>query len=585
MVAGPTAIAGTLTGNCWIEKVKGRPGSYLELYEWNIFAVRAGVNGQSFRVGLPPNPRAYYGFDLSSGLYSLYLDQPLFWGRPKVVPAVNVAAGGTVTQNVELPTDYSCAFGDKSGAWGTDPWTSWSDVWYQSFVATGSSITGVVFKLAGSNTSQIIITVHRDNGGVITTWPQVGTARTVYGVGSLNDNWVRYRSGDIPTTPGQRYGLKLTGTGGNPNNNYAIFRRFEDGAGYASGQAYNAAGQPQDFDLYAIILSDNDGTLIPYCSLAVDPGDLAGWAGVWAQQIKAKGNALAGATLYFAGGDTWEKDITFKVRTGGAAGPQVGPSKTGHSAYQASTNAHVAVSWGPGEVPLTPGQIYYIEASHPTGFNPLRFTNAINDYADGTAYQSFGARPNVDLHMQVVEYANVQPPTINRSPASLTRTVVRGRALPPDSFTLNNSGGGVLNYQITDCPPWLIVQTKSGSATVETDTIAIEYHVESLPIGMHTCTITITDPNATNNPQTVPVNLTVTAPPYAPPDFDKDGDVDQDDFGHLQACYSGPGVIQTSASCQDSLLDGDEDVDLEDLALFKRCFLGAGVQVVTTCMD
>src|SRR5690606_8103766 len=145
----------------------------------------------------------------------------------------------------------------------------------------------------------------------------------------------------------QRYALKLTGNAGVPNNEFASCRRIEDGLGYAQGQAFNANGQPQNFDLYAVILSHNDGTVIPYCTLNHDSGDLAGWAGVWAQQIKAKGNGLAGATLYFAGGDSWEKDITFKVRTGGPDGTQVGPSKTGRSAYQAGSNGHVAVSWDP----------------------------------------------------------------------------------------------------------------------------------------------------------------------------------------------------------------------------------------------
>lgn len=59
-------------------------------------------------------------------------------------------------------------------------------------------------------------------------------------------------------------------------------------------------------------------------------------------------------------------------------------------------------------------------------------------------------------------------------------------------------------------------------------------------------------------------------------DFDDDGDVDQDDFGHLQACLSGAGNAQQDAACQDARLDGDADVDAEDLSLFQGCMSGAG---------
>ncbi len=90
-------------------------------------------------------------FTMPGGTYSLYLDQALFWGRPTVVSDVFIPDSGSTSLNVELPTDYSCAFGSNSSAWGSDPWTSWSDVWYQTFVATGDSITGVNFKLAGTN--------------------------------------------------------------------------------------------------------------------------------------------------------------------------------------------------------------------------------------------------------------------------------------------------------------------------------------------------------------------------------------------------------------------------------------------------
>jgi hypothetical protein len=57
-------------------------------------------------------------------------------------------------------------------------------------------------------------------------------------------------------------------------------------------------------------------------------------------------------------------------------------------------------------------------------------------------------------------------------------------------------------------------------------------------------------------------------------DFDRDGDVDQSDFGHFQICISGSVLYQTDPACADTLLDGDKDVDLADLAIFLNCMNG-----------
>jgi hypothetical protein len=57
-------------------------------------------------------------------------------------------------------------------------------------------------------------------------------------------------------------------------------------------------------------------------------------------------------------------------------------------------------------------------------------------------------------------------------------------------------------------------------------------------------------------------------------DFDIDRDVDQEDFGHLQACFSGA-THPYEAGCEDADLDRDDDVDLEDFAEFQECMAGA----------
>jgi hypothetical protein len=58
-------------------------------------------------------------------------------------------------------------------------------------------------------------------------------------------------------------------------------------------------------------------------------------------------------------------------------------------------------------------------------------------------------------------------------------------------------------------------------------------------------------------------------------DFNWDGDVDQADFGHLQACLSGSGVSY-GPGCQDADLVIDGTVDAADLARFLSCVGGTG---------
>ena len=69
-----------------------------------------------------------------------------------------------------------------------------------------------------------------------------------------------------------------------------------------------------------------------------------------------------------------------------------------------------------------------------------------------------------------------------------------------------------------------------------------------------------------------------------PADFDRDGDVDLDDFAHLQRCLRGPGVVPDDPACKDARLDDDEDVDVADLRLLQDCLSGPGFAPEPDCM-
>lgn len=68
-----------------------------------------------------------------------------------------------------------------------------------------------------------------------------------------------------------------------------------------------------------------------------------------------------------------------------------------------------------------------------------------------------------------------------------------------------------------------------------------------------------------------------------PGDLDYDRDVDQADFGLLQACVKGAGIPQADPACADARLDADDDVDSADVAAFLGCLSGAGVPGQPDC--
>lgn len=68
-----------------------------------------------------------------------------------------------------------------------------------------------------------------------------------------------------------------------------------------------------------------------------------------------------------------------------------------------------------------------------------------------------------------------------------------------------------------------------------------------------------------------------------PGDFDRDGDVDQADFGFLQQCFSGSGVWPTRLECLNARLDNDSDVDAGDFNVLKGCLSGPGEPAHPNC--
>ncbi len=116
---------------------------------------------------------------------------------------------------------------------------------------------------------------------------------------------------------------------------------------------------------------------------------------------------------------------------------------------------------------------------------------------------------------------------IRHSPVALNPITIIGQNAPNDEFSVYQAGIGALRYTIADDANWLLLAPENGTSTGERDTITVTYNTAGLQAGQHPATITISDPQATNNPRTIQVDLTVLpdvpAPTISNPDFEADG--------------------------------------------------------------
>lgn len=350
-----------------------------------------------------PTGDGYYRIDnLPAGRYSVYVNQPDFFASPQVVPDVQIGSTQVTQLNVDLDVDYSTYYRD-SGQW-TD-WGPWD--WYQTFTAQGTAVRGVSWVMAGwgeydGKTAEVRIL--EDNGNPnVRNWRQVGSGTDGH-LASDSDEWVRWTSGEVPMTPGRQYAVDIHIDGG-----MAIYKRNKDAQSYQGGRAYDQDGNPQNFDLNITVFTDR-GEMVTHTSKSSGPGDFDGGHNDtrWGQSFVATGGALAAVDLFAASGQA-DLELTWTVREDGPGGRQIGPTKTTHGAYFASSTDLVGVSFNPDEVRLVPGETYYIEANGPAGFTPYT-QQPWEPYDDGMAFRH-GTPTTHDLSMTIVEYSVIPEPT------------------------------------------------------------------------------------------------------------------------------------------------------------------------------
>jgi len=123
---------------------------------------------------------------------------------------------------------------------------------------------------------------------------------------------------------------------------------------------------------------------------------------------------------------------------------------------------------------------------------------------------------SVSLHIGIAPAA----PVISFSPKSLSFTAGEGDSNPADeTLEIWNSGTDTLHWTLSDDADWLSENPTSGSSTGERDTVVLSVDITGMSDGAYSTSITITAPEASNSPQTVPITLYVGISPPSPAQF------------------------------------------------------------------
>ncbi|HPD28804.1 MAG TPA: hypothetical protein PLL20_02330 [Phycisphaerae bacterium] len=379
-------------------------------------------------------PSGWYRMTGSAGRTTMLFTGPSVFMQPTVFTNIFTKPGETIDRKVVPNFDYAVLF---MGAWDDKPATDY----YQTFTATGTSVTQVGFRLAsdgvdgeGPGSQTLLVSVHRQGPGTPDTWQQIGPAVPVPNVdcgGPKNYDWLAgWNSGEVPTEPGRVYAVHLKAE--KDGNTFQAFWRPNE---KKINDCYRLGPRGQTgwvgHNLCMVIATDNSGLVIPYNKrVQKEYVDFAGFARKWSQSYVAQGRSLAGALLYMANSGVQpsvaRQRAVVRLRQDGPDGPVVGVEKVaiGNGIHTGDASWGVyGLAYSPGEVPLEPGKTYAIEfesienyeslhgyvnikgmvSDDKPGFNPYKKV-APDNYENGTAYKNGKDDAGFDLDMQIIEY-------------------------------------------------------------------------------------------------------------------------------------------------------------------------------------
>ena len=132
-----------------------------------------------------------------------------------------------------------------------------------------------------------------------------------------------------------------------------------------------------------------------------------------------------------------------------------------------------------------------------------------SDFPILNPYQTYQA--NGDVFVTKLTFGGVVTPHILLQPLSLAFSAAQGGSLPnSQTFALSNTGGGTLNWAVSDNASWLDVSPVAGNSNSQTVTVSV--NTTNLTNATYNATITVSSSNADNSPQTISVQYEVYQP-------------------------------------------------------------------------
>ena len=113
-----------------------------------------------------------------------------------------------------------------------------------------------------------------------------------------------------------------------------------------------------------------------------------------------------------------------------------------------------------------------------------------------------------EIDIQSLYYIGLDAPIIGLSSNSFSFSADEVGSNPADqTLTITKIGIGTLNWIVSESCGWLSVSPASGSSTGEGDDVTLSVDITGMSGGQYSCDLTISDPLAENDPQTVNVSL------------------------------------------------------------------------------
>lgn len=135
---------------------------------------------------------------------------------------------------------------------------------------------------------------------------------------------------------------------------------------------------------------------------------------------------------------------------------------------------------------------------------------SVGTYNGSIAIAASGATNTPQAIAVSLTVTTAPTPTIGLSTSTVSFTGIQGGSNPPSqNLTITNTGAGTLSWTMAESAPWLTLSALSGTGN---GTVALSVNTAGMTAGSYSTPITVNGTGATNTPQTVVVNLTISAP-------------------------------------------------------------------------